>query len=309
MQLKGKHVLTLGDFDTESILNMLDVAKNLKSDLKTRRLQPFMQGRTLATIFEKPSLRTRISFDVGFMAMGGNVINIRKEEINLGQREPIKDCARNISRYVDCIMLRTFAHSNIEEFAKYATVPVINGLTDKYHPCQIMADLLTVQEKFQQLKGLKMTYIGDGNNVANSLLMGCSLVGMDITIAAPSGYTPAKDVLDKANSFANKMGSKIAVASDPREAVKGSNVIYTDVWASMGQEKEAEERMKIFKNYQVNMDVLKQADSNCIVMHCLPAHRDQEITDEVFELHANTIFDQAENRMHAQNAVMACIID
>ncbi|MGD9581640.1 MAG: ornithine carbamoyltransferase [Vampirovibrionia bacterium] len=308
MQLKGKHVLTLGDFDTESILNMLDVAKNLKSDMKTRRLQPFMQGRTLATIFEKPSLRTRISFDVGFMAMGGNVINIRKEEINLGVREPIKDCARNISRYVDCIMIRTFAHSNIEEFAKYATVPVINGLTDKYHPCQIMADLLTVQEKYQQLKGLKMTYIGDGNNVANSLLLGCSLVGMDITVAAPGGYSPTKDVLDKAQSFASKMGSKITVSQDPKEAVKGANVIYTDVWASMGQEKEAEERMKIFKNYQVNIDVLKQADPNCIVMHCLPAHRDQEITDEVFELHADTIFDQAENRMHAQNAVMACVI-
>lgn len=309
MQLKGRHVLTLADFDTESILGMLEVAKSLKSDLKTHRLKPFMQGRTLATIFEKPSLRTRISFDVGFMVMGGNVVNIRKEEINLGVREPIKDCARNISRYVDCIMLRTFAHSNIEEFAKYSSVPVINGLTDKYHPCQIMADLLTVQEKFQQLKGLKMTYIGDGNNVANSLLMGCSLVGMDITIAAPGGYKPAKDVLDKAKSFADRMGSKITVSEDPAEAVKGSNVIYTDVWASMGQEKEAEERMKVFKNYQVNMKVLKKADPNCIVMHCLPAHRDQEITDEVFELHANTIFDQAENRMHAQNAIMACIIN
>lgn len=307
MQLKGKHLLTLGDYDSESILYMLDTAKNLKRDLKLKKLPPIMQGKALATIFEKPSLRTRISFDVGFMLMGGSVINIRKEEINLGVREPIKDCARNISRYVDCIMIRTFAHSNIEQFAQYATVPVINGLTDKFHPCQILADLLTVQEKFNQLKGLKLTYIGDGNNVANSLLIGCSLVGMDITVCAPGGYTPAKDVIEKATGFAQKMCSKITIAEDPKEAVSGSHVVYTDVWASMGQEAEAEARKKIFKNYQVNTKNLKKADPNCIVMHCLPAHRDEEITDEVFEMHADVIFDQAENRMHAQNAVMACI--
>lgn len=308
MDLKGQHILTLGDLDTEALLTILDVSKNLKQEKKTNRLQPLMQGKTLATIFEKPSLRTRISFDVGFMLMGGNVINIRKEEINLGVREPIKDCARNISRYVDCIMIRTFAHSNIQEFAKYSKVPVINGLTDKFHPCQIVADLLTVQEKFNKLEGLKLAFIGDGNNVANSLLLGCSLVGMDITVAAPSGYTPAKDVLDKAQAFAAKMGSKVTIASDPKEAVSGANVVYTDVWASMGQEAEADERKKIFKPYQVSKDLLASANSNCIVMHCLPAHRDEEITDEVVEMFADVIFDQAENRMHGQNGVMACIV-
>ncbi|MEW5820673.1 MAG: ornithine carbamoyltransferase [Cyanobacteriota bacterium] len=308
MQLKGKHFLTLADLDHESFLYILDTAKNLKRDLKLRKLPPIMQGKALATIFEKPSLRTRISFDIGFMRLGGSVINIRKEEINLGLREPIKDCARNISRYVDCIMIRTFAHSNIEEFAKYSSVPVINGLTDKYHPCQVAADLFTISEKFNTLKGLKLTYVGDGNNVAHSLLLGCSLAGMDVTCVSPGGYKPLADVVNKAKEFAAKMNSKIEILEDPKDAVKDANIIYTDVWASMGQEKEAEERKKVFKKYQANSKLLKNADPNCIVMHCLPAHRDEEITDEVFELHADTIFDQAENRMHAQNAIMACII-
>jgi ornithine carbamoyltransferase len=309
MDLRGKHCLTLGDYDTESIWKILETAKSLKQDNKIRRPVTIMQERTLATIFEKPSLRTRISFDVGFMKMGGNVINIRKEEINLGQREPIKDAARNISRYVDLIMIRTFAHSNVEEFAKWSKVPVINGLTDKFHPCQAMADIFTVWEKFGSLKGLKLTYIGDGNNVAHSLLLAGSLVGMNVTVVSPGGYKPADDVVAKATEFARKNNSKIILATNPQEAVKGSNVIYTDVWASMGQESEAADRKQVFKEYQVNLDVLKLADPDCIVMHCLPAHREEEITDEVFEIHAETIFDQAENRMHAQNAIMACIIN
>jgi ornithine carbamoyltransferase len=308
MDLKGKHFLTLGDFDPESIFHLLDVAKTLKQDKKIRRPHPIMKDKTLATIFEKPSLRTRISFDVGFMQMGGNVINIRKEEVNLGKREPVKDAARNISRYVDCIMIRTFAHSLIEEFTQWSKVPVINGLTDKYHPCQVLADLFTVQEKFNDFKGLKLTYIGDGNNVAHSLLLGSSLVGMDVTIVSPGGYTPAKDVVTKANEIAKKTGSKITLAKNPEEAISAANVVYTDVWASMGQEEEAEKRKKVFKDYQVNSKLIKLADPNCIVMHCLPAHREEEITDEIFEIHAETIFDQAENRMHAQNAIMACLL-
>lgn len=308
MNLKGRNFLSLADFDTESILYFLDVTKSLKQDHKIGRQHNIMAGKTLATIFEKPSLRTRVSFDVGFMQMGGNVINLRKEEINLGIREPIKDVARNLSRYVDCIMIRTFDHANIEELAKWASVPVINGLTDKSHPCQAMADIFTVYEKFNNLKGLKLTYIGDGNNVAHSLLLICSLVGMDVSVVSPGGYKPAKDVVDKALEFAKKSGSKVNIEEDPKIAVKGSNAIYTDVWASMGQESQTEERKKVFKNYQVNSSIMKLAEKNCIVLHCLPAHREEEITDEVFEIHANTIFDQAENRLHAQKAIMACII-
>lgn len=308
MNLLGRDFISFADFDTESILYLLNKAKTLKKELNERKQLNIMEGRTLATIFEKPSLRTRVSFDVGFMKLGGNVINIRKEEINLGVREPIKDVARNLSRYVDCIMIRTFAHSNVEELARYATVPVINGLTDRSHPCQALADIFTVQEKFNEFKGLKLTYIGDGNNVAHSLLLSSAIVGMDVTVISPGGYKPAADIVEKATTFAAKMGSKVTLADNPREAIKGANVVYTDVWASMGQEKEAEERKQIFKPYQLNRELLSLANPNCIVMHCLPAHRGEEITDEVFEMHAQTIFDQAENRMHAQNAIMASII-
>jgi ornithine carbamoyltransferase len=307
VNLTGKDFLSFADYDTESVMYLLDKAKTLKAELKSKKQLNVMEGRTLATIFEKPSLRTRVSFDVGFMKLGGNVINIRKEEINLGIREPIKDVARNLSRYVDCVMIRTFAHSNVEEFAKYATVPVINGLTDLSHPCQGLADIMTVQEKFKDFKGLKLTYIGDGNNVAHSLLLSSSLVGMDVTVISPGGYKPDQDIVEKAQAFAKKSGSKIAIEEDPKEAIKGAHVVYTDVWASMGQEAQAEERKKIFKAYQVNTDLIKLANPDCIVMHCLPAHRGEEITDEVFEKHANTIFDQAENRMHAQNVIMVSI--
>lgn len=308
MNLVGRDFITFADYDTDSVLYILDKARSLKQELKAKKQLDIMRGRSLATIFQKPSLRTRVSFDIGFMKLGGNVINIRKEEINLGVREPIKDVGRNLSRYVDCIMIRTFDNADVEELAKYASVPVINGLTDKYHPCQAMADIMTVQEKFNDFKGLKMTYIGDGNNVAHSLLLSSSLVGMNCTVVSPGGYKPAADVVEKANSFAAKTGSKVVIADDPKEAVKGANVIYTDVWASMGQEAEAEKRKQVFKAFQLNKDLLQLANPNCIVMHCLPAHRDQEITDEVFEMHATTIFDQAENRMHAQNAIMVSLI-
>lgn len=308
MDLKGKDYLTNGDMDTDSTMHLLEVAHKLKKEHKEGKLSPIMKGRTLATIFQKPSLRTRVSFDVGFMLLGGNVINIRKEEINLGVREPIKDVGRNLSHYVNCIMLRTFAHAEIVELAQWASVPVINGLTDTYHPCQALADIMTVQEKYGTFKGKKLAYIGDGNNVANSLLETCTLVGMDVTVVSPGGYEPPKYVVEKAQEFAKKTGSKISIEKDPQVAVKNAHAVYTDVWASMGQEAEADARRAVFQNYQINSNLMKLAAADCIVMHCLPAHRGEEITDEVFEIHADTIFEQAENRMHAQNAIMACII-
>lgn len=308
MNLKGKDVLTLCEFNTDEILFILDEAKNLKKLVQSKQKMDFMQARSLATIFQKPSLRTRVSFDIGFMLMGGNVINIRKEEINLGLREPIKDAGRNLSRYVDCIMIRTFAQEDVEELAKWASVPVINGLTDKFHPCQAMADILTIHETYNTFKDIKLTYIGDGNNVANSLLIAGSLVGMDVSVVSPSGYEPPSDVISLATKFSSNTGSKISIEKDPVVAIKGANAVYTDVWASMGQESESDKRKEVFKSYQVNSNLMKNAESDCIVLHCLPAHREEEITDEVFEIHSQTIFNQAENRMHAQNAIMKCII-
>lgn len=309
MQLIGRDFLTMGDFDSCEIKEMLDIARTLKKDTKARKPHPIMQGRTLATIFLKPSLRTRVSFDVGFMQLGGNVINIKDEEIKFGKREPIKDVGRNLSRYVDAIMIRAFDHAEVEELAKWADVPIINGLTDTYHPCQGLADILTVTEKFgSDLRGHKLTYIGDGNNVAHSLLYGGAHLGMHVTIISPGGYKPNAQIVDKASHIALNNCGSVKIAEDPKEAVKDSHVIYTDVWASMGQESEAAKRKEVFKEYQVNTDLLQLADPDCIVMHCLPAHREEEITDEVFEMHAKTIFDQAENRLHAQKAIMTSII-
>ena len=308
MNLKGRDFISLMDFSTQELGYLLDLASEIKAKTKSGVLEPVLKDKNLVLIFSKPSLRTRVSFETGMRQLGGNSLTLKQDEINLGVRETIADTARVLSRYADCVMIRTFAHSDVEEFAKYASVPTINGLTDDSHPCQIMADLLTIKEHFKKLKGLKLVYSGDGNNVANSLLVGCALMGLDVTIACPKGYEPMEKYVEFAKNAALKTGSKVAIEHDPKKAVEGANIIYTDVWASMGQESEASARKEIFKSYQVNDELCSCASDDVIVLHCLPAHREEEITHSVLEKNAEVIFEQAENRMHAQKAIMAAIV-
>ena len=308
MNLKGRDFISLMDFSTQELGYLLDLASEIKAKTKSGVLEPVLKDKNLVLIFSKPSLRTRVSFETGIRQLGGNSLTLKQDEINLGVRETIADTARVLSRYADCVMIRTFAHSDVEEFAKYASVPTINGLTDDSHPCQIMADLLTIKEHFKKLKGLKLVYSGDGNNVANSLLVGCALMGLDVTIACPKGYEPMEKYVEFAKNAALKTGSKVSIEHDPKKAVEGANIIYTDVWASMGQESEANMRKEIFKSYQVNDELCSCASDDVIVLHCLPAHREEEITHSVLEKNAEVIFEQAENRMHAQKAIMAAIV-
>ena len=308
MNLKGRDFISLMDFSTQELSYLLDLASEIKAKTKSGVLEPVLKDKNLVLIFSKPSLRTRVSFETGIRQLGGNSLTLKQDEINLGVRETIADTARVLSRYADCVMIRTFAHSDVEELAKYASVPTINGLTDDSHPCQIMADLLTIKEHFKKLKGLKLVYSGDGNNVANSLLVGCALMGLDVTIACPKGYEPMEKYVEFAKNAALKTGSKVSIEYDPKKAVEGANIIYTDVWASMGQESEASIRKEIFKSYQVNDELCSCASDDVIVLHCLPAHREEEITHSVLEKNAEVIFEQAENRMHAQKAIMAAIV-
>lgn len=300
--------LTLSDYSTNEILDLLAFATDLKKQKKLNEPHHLLQGKSVALYFEKPSNRTRVSFEVGIFDLGAHPIMLKKEEINLGVRESIADTARTLSRYVDGIMIRTFRQGDVEELAKYASVPVINGLTDEHHPCQVLADLLTIQEHLGDFKGRKLTYIGDGNNMAHSLMEGGALVGMDVTIACPSDYTPKVEITENAKKIAQKTGANIIITDDLQAAAKDASVLYTDVWASMGQEAEAEARKKIFRDYQINGELLKLATPDAIVLHCLPAHRGEEITHDVLESHAEVIFDQAENRLHAQKAVLAALI-
>ncbi len=308
MNIKGRDFLTLIDFDNKDINSLIELAQKLKQEKKDGKPHHLLKDKTLAMVFAKPSLRTRVSFEVGIQQLGGNAVVLKQDEIILGQRETISDTARVLSRYADGIMIRTFAHNDAVELAKYSDVPVINALTDFTHPCQVLADLLTVKEKFGSFDNLKLAYAGDGNNMANSLLAGCAIMGIDVSIACPEGFEPDLDLIWKCKDISIGSGAKIEVVQIPSEAVEGANIVYTDVWASMGQEKEAEKRRKIFKNFQVNEKLMKKAAQNAIVLHCLPAHRGEEITEETLEKHANTIFEQAENRLHAQKAVMASIM-
>lgn len=308
MNLKGRDFLSLLDFDRETLSYLLDLAAKLKQENKSGQTHHILKNKTLAMIFAKPSLRTRVSFEVGIQQLGGNAVVLKQDEINLGIRETIADTARVLSRYVDGVMIRTFAQEDVVEFAKYADVPVINALTDLSHPCQVMADLLTIKEHFGSFENLKLAYVGDGNNMAHSLMAGCSIMGMDVSIGCPNGYEPDEKYLARCKEIAQKSGSKIQITPNQIDAVKNANVIYTDVWASMGQEDEAEARRKIFKPYQVNKELLMNAADSVIILHCLPAHRGEEITEEVLEKHASIIFEQAENRLHAQKAIMASIM-
>ncbi|KUO49423.1 MAG: ornithine carbamoyltransferase [Desulfitibacter sp. BRH_c19] len=306
--LQGRDCLCLTQFSKEELFYIMDLAADIKEKSKKGEPYDVLKGKTLGMIFHKPSTRTRVSFEVGTVQLGGYALFLSANELQLGRGETIGDTAKTLSRYLDGIMIRTFSHESVVELAENASIPVINGLTDYLHPCQILADLFTIKEKKGILKGLKMTYIGDGNNVANSLLTGCAMVGMDIAVVTPPGYEPVQSVVDQAKSIAIESGSKIYIETDLQNVIEGSDIVYTDVWTSMGQEKETQERLKLFQGYQMNSEVLQKAKKDVLVMHCLPAHRGEEITSEVLDGPNSVVFDQAENRMHAQKGLLAALL-
>jgi len=307
--LKGRDFLSLKDFTQEEIVYLLDLADFLKAKTKTNQPYEVLKGKTLGLIFEKSSTRTRVSFEVGMVQLGGYPLFLSANDLQMGRGEPIKDTARVLSRYLDGIMIRTYNHSDVEELAAYANIPIINGLTDALHPCQVLADLQTIREhKGHNLQGMKLAYIGDGNNMAHSLMIGGAKMGMEIYIASPNEYTPNNQWISIAKEIAEETGGKIVITNDIHEASKKADVLYADVWASMGQEKEAQERRSILEKYQINDDLLKKAAKDVIVMHCLPAHRGEEITEDVLEGEHSVVFDEAENRLHAQKAVLASLI-
>lgn len=303
-----RHFLSLADLSADDIQRLLDLAIDLKQEWRQGGNRPILANKTLGMIFQKPSLRTRVSFDVAMLHLGGHALYLSPEEIGLGKRESIADVARVLSRYVDAIMARVFAHAHVVELARYSRVPVINGLSDYSHPCQGLSDLLTIYEIFGRLRGLKLAYVGDGNNVATSLLFGATKMGMDFAIASPPGYHLPAEVMRLGREFAAQSGSTVIETENPVEAVRDAHIIYTDVWTSMGQEAEMEVRLKVFPPYQVNAALVAQARPDVRVMHCLPAHRGQEITDEVADGPHSVIFDQAENRLHAQKAILVQLL-
>ena len=306
--MKGRSLGSLYDLTREEIEEILKASESLKLQLLRGEEHPLLKGKTLAMIFEKPSTRTRVSFEVGMWQLGGYALYLSISDLQLGRGETIADTAQTLSRYVNGIMARVFAHQTILDLVKYSKVPVINGLSDMTHPCQGLADLFTIYEKKGRLRGLKLAYVGDGNNVAHSLLYGCSKVGMNITLACPKGYEPHPEVVLKAKEEGKISGCIVKVTKDPKEAARGADIIYTDVWASMGQEKEHEKRIKIFKPYQVHTKLIKEAKEDYLFMHCLPAHRGEEVTDEVADSKNSIIFDQAENRLHTQKALLALMM-
>ena len=298
-----KHLLKLADLSSEEIFGILNLADQLKYERKNGIPHPILAGKKMGMIFTKSSTRTRVSFASGMDELGGSSQFLSDRDIQLGRGEPIKDTARVLSRFLDVIMIRTFKQSDVEDFAKYGSVPVINGLTDYCHPCQVLADLMTIREYKGSLKGLKLCFVGDGNNMANSLIVGGIKTGMEVSIACPDTYRPDVDIM----KWASETG-RFTVTSDLKKAARDADVLYTDVWASMGQEGEKAEREKVFRNYCVDADLLSVAKPDAMVLHCLPAHRGEEITDEVFEAHADEIFDEAENRLHAQKAVLVKLL-
>ena len=294
------HLLKLLDLSTEEITGILDLADQLKYERKHNIPHELLKGQTLGMIFQKSSTRTRVSFETGMYQLGGHALFLSSRDLQIGRGEPVQDTARVLSRYLDGIMIRTFEQKEVEDLAKFGSIPVINGLTDFCHPCQVLADLMTIREKFGSFSGLKMCFIGDGNNMANSLIVGGLKVGMNVAVATPYGYKPDGAVLE----FTKGYGDKFALETDPFMAASGADILITDTWTSMGEEAEKEERKKIFKDYQINRQLLAAANAGAMVQHCLPAYRGQEITEEVFEEHADEIFNEAENRLHAQKAVM-----
>lgn len=302
------HFLDVLDYSSEDLQAMLDLATKLKNQWKTGGNPPLLRGKVLGMIFQKPSLRTRVSFDMAMRHLGGDALYLSPAEIGLGKREAISDVARVLSGYVDAIMARVFAHEHVLELARWASVPVINGLSDYNHPCQAMADALTIYEKFGKLKGIQVTFVGDGNNVAVSLMHVCVKLGANFTIANPEGYDMPQKAIELAQEIARETGSQLNFLRDPHQAVKGAQVIYTDTWTSMGQEEETQIREKVFPPYQVNQQLVSEADNDVIVMHCLPAHRGHEITDDVADGPHSALFPQAHNRLHAQKAILVKLL-
>ncbi len=304
LETKKSNLIGMVDISRDTLFDILKLTKSLKA-APLSKVQS-LEKKTIALIFAKPSLRTRVSFEVGINQLGGQPVTIKMEEISVGTRENVEDIANVLSRYVSGIVIRTFEHKQVKDLAQSSQVPVINGLSDEEHPCQIISDLFTIQEMFSSLDGLKLTYVGDGNNVVHSLMIGCALAGVDISVATPDNYRPDEKFLELAKKINSKI--KIEVIDDPKMAAKNANVLYTDVWTSMGQEKEMETRKKIFARYQINDELLSVADKKAIVLHCLPAHKEQEITSSVFDKFSNIIYEQAENRLHAQKAILINLI-
>ena len=302
-ELHIKDLLTVGDLTEKEFYQIFKLTSSLKK--KNKKL---LKGKTLGMIFEKPSTRTRVSFEVGIYQLGGTSLYLSRNDLQIGRGESIKDTALTLSRYLDGIMIRAFSHQMVVEFARYSTIPVINGLTDLLHPCQALSDFFTIFEHKKRFKGLKLGYIGDGNNVAHSLTLSAAKLGIDITLASPEGYFISESIKSKALDIAKQTGSKIVLTTNPDEAANNADVLYTDVWVSMGQESEKDKKQEIFKNYQINSELLKKAKPDVIIMHCLPAHRGEEITDEVMDGPNSVVFEQAENRLHTQKAIMVLLM-
>lgn len=304
----NKDLLRMDNLSKDEILDILNLADQLKYERKHGIEHPILKGKSLGMIFEKASTRTRVSFEVGMYQLGGHPLFLSSKDLQIGRGEAIQDTARVLSRYLDGIMIRTFSQEEVETLAKCSSIPIINGLTDEEHPCQVLADLMTIRENKLILEGLKVAYIGDGNNMCNSLIIGCLTLGMHISIANPLGYKPPKYYIEKGKALAIKNSVSFEMTEDPKVAIKDADVIITDVWASMGQESETKKRQIAFKGYQVNSEIMKLANDDAIVLHCLPAHRGEEITVEIIEAHANVIFEEAENRLHAQKAILVKLL-
>ncbi|OGU27217.1 MAG: ornithine carbamoyltransferase [Ignavibacteria bacterium GWA2_35_9] len=308
VNMKGKSLISINDLTLDEMNAIFDLSADLKKKLKEGVPHKYLEGQTLGMIFSKPSTRTRVSFETGIYQLGGIGMYFGPTDLQLKKSENIHDTSKVLSRYLSSIMIRTFAHQDVIDLAKYASIPIINGLTDLLHPCQVLADLFTILEKKGKLKGLKLAYIGDGNNMAHSLLHGCSKVGMNISVASPKAYKPKEEIVNNALRNAKVMNSKVEILDSPEEAVKDADIIYTDVWASMGQESETLERKKIFAQYQVNEKLVKNAKEDYLFLHCLPAHRGEEVVNEVIDSPNSVVFDEAENRLHVQKAIMVMLM-
>jgi len=306
--MKVKHLLSMQDLTSKEIEAILNLSEELKQKLRKGKPHQLLRGNTLGMLFAKPSTRTRVSFETAMTQLGGHAIYMGLNDLQLDRGETLADTARTLSGYVDAVMARLFKHEDVVELARFSKVPVINGLTDKHHPCQTLADLMTIREKKGKLKGLKLTWIGDGNNVCNSLMLGCTLVGMNVSVACPRSYNPPADIIAQAKKNAAKTGAKVEISNDPKKAVAGADVIYTDVWTSMGQDKEREQRLMDFRGYQVNVELLKHAKKDVIFMHCLPAHRGEEVAGAVIDGPHSVVWAQAENRMHAQKGILVVLM-
>ncbi|NLV16900.1 MAG: ornithine carbamoyltransferase [Syntrophomonadaceae bacterium] len=305
---KGRDFISIHDYTKEEIAYLLDLASKIKAIQKSGQPYPVLEGKTMGMIFQKPSTRTRVSFEVGMYQLGGYPLFLSPNDLQIGRGESVKDTALTLSRFLNGIMIRTFSHDEVLELAHYATIPVINGLTDLLHPCQVMGDMMTILEHKKTLEGIKLAFVGDGNNMAHSLLFGGAKTGMNVVIACPSGFEPDPEIMALAKEDAQETGARLWVVTDPEEALHDADVIYTDVWSSMGQEKESAEKEKRFASYQINQKNLALAKPEAIVMHCLPAKRGREITDEVIDGPQSVVFDEAENRLHAQKAIMAVVM-